>query len=243
MVPPVSATLAALLLAVSVPPHVVAPPALAVFTRFAGYVSVKSTPVTAAAFGLVKVIVRTLVSFVPIELGAKDFAAATPPSTESDAFAAAVLAPAFVVVRPPAAMLLLYVPAVALVTLTVTVQLPDAGIVPPESATLLALLFAVTTPPQVVAPLAAAVFTRFAGQVSVKAAPVIAAAFGFVSVIVSTLVSLVPIEPGVKDLATVSAFRTVRLAFAAAVLAPAFVVVSAPAAIELLYVPGVALVV
>ena len=74
-----------------------------------------------------------------------------------------LFAPAFVDVRPPAAMLLLYVPAVALVTLTVTVQLPDAGIVPPESATLLALLFAVTAPPQVVAPLAAAVFTRFAG--------------------------------------------------------------------------------
>ena len=52
----------------------------------------------------------------------------------------------------------------ALVTLTVTVHEPLAGIVPPESATLLALFAAVTVPPaHVVAPLAAAVFTIPAG--------------------------------------------------------------------------------
>ncbi len=131
----------------------------------------------------------------------------------------------------------------ALVTLTVTVHDPVAGTVPPESATLIPLFAAVTVPPaHVVAPLALAVFTRLAGYVSVKAAPVAAVAFGFVSVIVRTDTSVVPIEAGVNDLATVSAFNTVRLALAAAVLAPAFVVVSAPEAIVLLYVAGVALV-
>ena len=55
-------------------------------------------------------------------------------------------------------------PAVALVTFTVTVQEPLAGTVPPESTTLVPLLAAVTRPPtHVVAPLAEAVFTRFAG--------------------------------------------------------------------------------
>ena len=69
--------------------------------------SVKSTPVTALAFGFVSVIVRTDASLVPIELGAKDFATVTPPSTESDALAGAVFAPALAVVSAPAAIVLL----------------------------------------------------------------------------------------------------------------------------------------
>ena len=78
-------------------------------------------------------------------------------------------------------------PAVALVTFTVTVHEPPAGMVPPESATLAPLLAAVTVPaPHVVAPAGVAVFTRPAGYVSVKAAPVIAAAFALVSVMVRT---------------------------------------------------------
>ena len=60
-----------------------------------------------------------------------------------------------------------------------TVHEPLAGMVPPESATLLPPLAAVTVPaPHVVAPAGAAVFTRPAGYVSVNAAPVIATAFG-----------------------------------------------------------------
>ena len=56
------------------------------------------------------------------------------------------------------------VPAVEEATLTVTVQLPLAGIVPPDSATLPELDAAVTTPlAQVVAPEGAAVFVKFAG--------------------------------------------------------------------------------
>ena len=52
----------------------------------------------------------------------------------------------------------------ALVTFTVTVHEPPAGIVPPESAALVPLFAAVTVPPvHVVAPEADAVFTRPAG--------------------------------------------------------------------------------
>ena len=53
----------------------------------------KAAPVTAVAFALVSVIVRTDVLPVPIEAGAKDFATVRPFSTVSVAFAAAVLRP------------------------------------------------------------------------------------------------------------------------------------------------------
>src|SRR5438045_2254285 len=122
----------------------------------------------------------------------------------------------------------------ALVTFTVTVHEPLAGTVPLASATLAPLFAAVSVPPHVVAPLAEAVFTRFAGYVSVNVAPVTAAAFGLVSVIVSTLVSLVPIEPGVNDLATGSPLATVSVSLAAAVLAPALALVRPPMAMVLL---------
>ena len=70
--------------------------------------------------------------------------------------------PAFVVATLPVEFR--YDPAVALVTLTVTVHEPLAGTVAPESATLPPLLAAVTVPPaQVVAPEAEAVLTRFTG--------------------------------------------------------------------------------
>ena len=148
---------------VGAPPQVVAPLALAVFTKFAGYVSVKAAPVAAVAFGFVSVIVSTLVSLVPIEPGVKDLATVSAFRTVRLAFAAAVLAPAFVVVSAPAAIELLYVAAVPLVTVTVTVHEPLAGIVPPESATLPPPLAAVTAPAHVVAPFAGVAFTRFAG--------------------------------------------------------------------------------
>ncbi len=51
-------------------------------------------------------------------------------------------------------------------------------------------------------------FTRPAGYVSMKAAPVIAAVFGFVSVIVITLVSLMPTDAGEKAFVTVASERT-----------------------------------
>src|SRR5262249_39843996 len=114
--------------------------------------------VAAVVFGFVSVIVTTLVSFVPIEAGANALAAVIVERTASDELAATVFEPALAVVTAPIASVLLYEPAEALVTFTVTVQEPGAGIVPPESATLVPLFAAVTVPaPHVVAPLADAV--------------------------------------------------------------------------------------
>jgi len=103
--------------------------------------------------------------------------------------------------------------------------------VAPESATLLPLFAPVTVPPQVVAALALAVLTKPAGYVSVNAALVAAVPFGFASVIVITLVSLVPMVVGAKDFVTAMTLATVSVSLAGAVLDAASVVVSAPAAI------------
>ena len=67
-----------------------------------------------------------------------------------------------------------------------------------------------------------------------KAAPVTAAAFPLVSVMVSTLASFTPTEGGAKLFATVSPASTVSEAFAAVVFAPALAEVSAPMASVLL---------
>src|SRR6185312_9206988 len=114
------------------------------------------------------------------------------------------------------------------VTFTVTVHEPEAGIVPPESATLVPLLAAVTVPPaHVVAPEAEAVFTRPAGYGSVKAAPVTAAAFALESVIVSTEAPLGATDAGAKAFAIDGCASTVSVAVAPATV-PAFVVATLP---------------
>ena len=116
----------------------------------------------------------------------------------------------------------------ALVIFTVTLQLPLAGIVAPLNATEPPPAAAVTVPPaQVVAPLGVPVLTRFAGYVSVKAAPVILAVLGFVRVTVNTEVRFLPITFCVNDFATVGGLMTVRVADAGAPV-PAFVVVTLP---------------
>ncbi len=100
-----------------------------------------------------------------------------------------------VVVSPPIGIELANAPAADAWTFTVTVQEPDAGMVPPESATLPPLAVAVTVPPaHVVAPAGVAVLVTFTGYVSVNAAPVIAVAFAFVSVIVRIDVSPTPAD-------------------------------------------------
>ena len=115
------------------------------------------------------------------------------------------------------------------VTFTVTVHELLAGTVAPARTRLVPLFAAVTVAPaHVDAPEAEAVFTRFAGYVSVKPVPVTTVAFGFVSVTVSTLALPVPIVAGVKVCATVSPASTESDELAATVLDPAFDVVSAP---------------
>ena len=186
----------------------------------------------AVVFGLVSVIVSTEAALGAIDAGVKDLAAVGGASTVSVAEAAGA-EPALAVEIAPVE--LRYDPALALVTLTLTVHDPLAGTVPPASTTLAPLLAAVTVPPaHVVAPPAAAVLTRFAGYVSVNAAPVTAVALEFVSVIVSTDVPLMPTTAGANALATPRPASTVSDALAAATLSDALAVVSAPAAMLLL---------
>src|SRR5262252_1398887 len=146
--------------------------------------------------------VRTDVLPVPMEAGVKDLAAVRPASTVRLELAAAVLAPALVESTPPTGIVLVDVPAAALVTVTVTVQEPFAGMVPLASARVPPPLAAVTVPtPHVVAPPAGVAFTTPAGYVSVNVAPVIAEVFALVSVTVSVEVPPAAMVAGAKDLA------------------------------------------
>ena len=112
--------------------------------------------------------------------------------------------------------------------MTLTVHEPFAGIVAPESATVLPAPAAVTVPPtQVVAPAGVAVFARPAGYVSVNAAPVTATLFVFASVSVSTDGTFMPTAAGAKAFASVGCASTVRVAVGPATV-PAFVVVMLP---------------
>src|SRR5258705_111453 len=154
----------------------------------------------APALVLVSVKVSTEMPFTPIADGANDLVTAGRASTVNVADAPAA-GPALVVVT--VRRLLRYAPAEGEVTLTVTVHEVAAGTPPPGRATLLPPLAAVTVPaPHVVAPAGVAVLRRPAGYVSVNAAPVMAEAFGLVSVMVSTEATPVPTAAGVNDFAT-----------------------------------------
>ena len=112
-------------------------------------------------------------------------------------------------------------------------QLPFAGTLPPLSVSEPPPAAAVTVPLQpapLIAAAGAAVFTRPPGYASVNAAPVTATPFGLVSVIFTTEVSPVPIEPGVKALPAVigAAPLTTPSVAIEAVPVPALVVVTGP---------------
>jgi hypothetical protein len=115
---------------------VVAPFAGVALMRFAGYVSVKATPVIATALLLFKVMV--IVEFVPgaTVFGAKALIAVGRALTVRFADAAAVFDPALVVEIPPIGMVLVTVPGVEDVTSMVKVQVRPAGIVPLVNVTL-----------------------------------------------------------------------------------------------------------
>jgi hypothetical protein len=105
---------------------------------------------------------------------------------------------------------------VALVTFTVTVQLPDAGMVAPESLSEFPPLAAVTVPPvQVVAGEALAVFTMPDGYVSVKAAPVIAVELGLVSVMTMGEETFISMTLSLNTLVAVGDAKAVNVAEAA----------------------------
>src|SRR5687767_11301855 len=98
--------------------------------------------------------------------GVNDLATVGAPSATSVSVAAVALVPAFVVVSAPDAIVFTSEPDAVGVTLTVTVQLPLAGMVPALNATLLPPAVAVTVPAHpapLIVPAGVAVFTRLAG--------------------------------------------------------------------------------
>ena len=144
---------------VSVPPQLLV--AMPLFVICDGYASVKASPVIAAnEFGLVNVSVSVEVPLIGTPFGVNVFVTVGGASTLSVAVAGEALLPAFVDVTSPARSVFEYVPAVALVTSTVTVQLPFAGIVPPLSCSE-PVVGSDTVPPHVVDAMPA--FTTFIG--------------------------------------------------------------------------------
>ena len=117
--------------------------------------------------------------------------------------------------------------------MTVTVQLPVAGIVAPLTLTV-PLVWIAVPGAQVVAALAACVVTP-AGKVSVNAAQVRATPFELLSVIVSVLVPFAAIVAGLNALATVGGViaLTFSVADVGAVFEPPLVVVTPPTGIVL----------
>lgn len=123
----------------------------------------KAAAVAATPFVFVSVIVRVDEPPVAIDAGANAFEIEGGVAvTVRVAFAGAVFEGA-IEVTAAAPIVLPYALGSELVTRTVTVQFPLAGIVPPESSTDPAPAAAVTVPPQVVAAPGAEAFTRPAG--------------------------------------------------------------------------------
>lgn len=174
----------------------------------------KATPVIAVALGLVSVMVMFDAPAVIIVPGLKLFAAAGGSIAVSVA-EAAVPVPALVVVTFP--VLFAYIPVAIAVTGTTIVQLPDAGMAPPEIASELPPLVIVTVAPQVLVEGAAEVFFMLVeGYVSVNAAPVMAVVLGLVSVMVIVEAPFIRIEPGLKTFVTVGCNMAISVAEAAA---------------------------
>src|SRR5438105_4764667 len=111
----------------------------------------------------VSVIVSVLIALCWTVEGVNVFATAGPERfvTVSVAVAAAVFEAALLAVTAPMGMLLIYEFGTALVTSTLTVQLPAAGMLPPLNAMLPAPAFAVTAPPHVLAAFGVAALTTF----------------------------------------------------------------------------------
>ena len=123
-----------------------------------------AVPVSGTMFEFESVIVSVDVPPTAIDVGEKLLATvgAANAETVSVALAGAVLGGALDVTAP-AAIVFEYELGAGLVTVTVTVQLPLAGIVPPESAREPLRGFAVTVPPHDVIVPGTAALTRPAG--------------------------------------------------------------------------------
>src|SRR5256885_9430684 len=134
--------------------------------------------------------------------GLKLFVTTGGESTSSVALPAEVFEPPFAVVTAPIGTELLYGPADALVTFTVTVQLPAAGIVAPVRATEPPPFAAVAVPPHVVATLDGVALMRPAGYVSVNAALVRGVGFELLTWMVRADVPLIGMGVGTNGFVT-----------------------------------------
>jgi hypothetical protein len=203
----------------------------------AGKVSLKATPVSAVpAFGLVIVKVNVLTPPTAIRLGANALARFGGASTVKVSVPVLPVPP-FVALTWPVVLTL--APAVVPVTLTATVQVPLAAMVPPEKLTdvLPAAGVNVGEPQPVVETFGIADTCRPAGNESVKPTPVRAVpAFGFVIVNVSVLTPPTAITLGEKVLAILGAASTVKVSVPVLPVPP-LVEVTLP--VVLTFAPGV----
>ena len=163
-------------------------------------------------FAFDSVTVSVEVPFGAIGFGLKFFVTVGGESTSSVAVAGPGFEPPFAVVSAPMITMLLYEFAAALVTFTVTVQLPAAGMVPPVSATELPPFAAVAVPPHVVATFDGVALTSPPGYVSVNAALVSGVEFELLNVIVSVDVPLTGMDVGANAFEIVGRLSTVNVA-------------------------------
>jgi hypothetical protein len=187
--------------------------------------------VAAVLLGLLRVRVRVEVTPAATVAGLKDLVSvgATGAVTVRVATAAEPQLP-LLVLRPPAAMELTYVPAAVAVTVAVTVQDPPAGMEPPLSMTLEEPFAPVSTPPQVVVPSAETVSPL--GNASTRAEDREAAMLlALLRVRVRVEVPPVVMLAGLKDLASdgTTMALTVSVATAAEELLPLLVLRAAAA--------------
>jgi hypothetical protein len=187
----------------------------------AGNVSVKATPVRELpVFELVTVKVSVLTPPRAIGLGENALAMLGGPMTVSVSVPVLPVPPLVEVTLP---VVLTFAPAVVAVTLTVTVQVPLAAIVPPEklSDVLPAAGAKVGEPQPEVEALGVAATCNPAGNVSVKATPVrVVLAFGLVTVKVSVLTPPRAIGLGENALAMLGGAMTVSVAVLLSAPAP-----------------------
>ena len=177
IVPPLRLIVFVPAVAVIVPaPHVPVCPFGVEITRPAGSVSLKATPVSAVAFGLLMVKVRAVVPFSGMLAAPKTLVMLGGVTTVIEAFDVLPVPPSVEVT----CTLLLFTPAVVPCTLTVTVQLALEASVPAERLTVLAPAAAVAVPPQVLLRFGVGATTSPAGRLSVNAIPFsVTLVFGF----------------------------------------------------------------
>jgi hypothetical protein len=156
------------LVTVRVPPHWDAE--LLSTVRPAGKVSLKPTPVSACAeFGLVMVKLSEVVPFSGMVDAPNAILIVGGDATEMEARAVLPVPPLFEVTAP---VMLFCGPAAVAVTLTMTVHVSAAAMVPPEKVSVVSFVFGSKVPPQLVlAPVVAATF-KPEGRASVKPTPV-----------------------------------------------------------------------